>query len=233
MTRHRTAPRSSALRRGWIPLVALLGLLGGVLALAPATATIDGSDLPAKTAVRSALDGTGRWWASTGRVTRTIGGRPRQCRSDRQMLSYEEAKQRGYFGRERGLPRSVTAVVEIAVFHYASVDGAREAVERNVSYPRRCPRVTEWTCTDCDGISTTRRERVRARRVGEQSVAWTYRQVDNLKGSGYAVVARKGSVVIRAEVGRIRDPFPRFVYPPLIKKAEALAIARLALRQAT
>jgi len=58
----------------------------------------------------------------------------------------------------------------------------------------------------------------------------TTRHIEN----GYAVVARRGKLVVRVEVGRSRDPFSdAWTYPPLVKKRKAIRIARMALQAAT
>ena len=219
-------------RRVWVA-ASILSLLVAALAPPSVAADIPFSAFPTKAAIRSELHGRGPWFSATSTFTRTLGSRPRGCRSDKQMLDFQEDRLRFYSGRQAGLPNSVYASAAIAVFVYANVADARAAITRNASYPERCPKVTEWVCTECDGISTTWRTRVAARRVGQQSIAWRYRSEDNFKHNGYAIVARRGTLVVRVEVGRSRDPFSGWVYPPLIKKTKALRIARMAVQTAT
>ena len=62
---------------------------------------------------------------------------------------------------------------------------------------------------------------------------WEHRRIGNFKHNGYGVVARRGRLVVRVEVGRLRTPLEGpFTYPPLISKTEALQVARMALRAA-
>ena len=84
-------------------------------------------------------------------------------------------------GRQVGLPPGVGASASVEVFRYATVRAAKRAVARNGSYPQRCPRVVEWVCTQCDGVWTTWRSRVAVPRVGQQRVAWRYREVGNAR----------------------------------------------------
>ena len=214
---------------------AAFGLLVLVLAAAgpaaPAAAVIAPSDLPSKARVKSAMDGVGTW--SAGPFSRPIGSRPADCRSDRQMLDPDERRVRGYGGREAGRPATVYAEASVEVFRYASRAAARAAVRSNGTYPDRCPRVTEWTCTECDGITTTWRTKVTLPRVGVQSVAWRYRAVDNFKHNGFTYVARRDTTVVRVSSGRVRMPDgSTFTYPRLISAAKAERVARMALRTA-
>jgi hypothetical protein len=210
------------------------GLLVLVLAAgpaAPAAAVIAPSDLPSKARVKNAMDGVGTW--NAGPFPRPIGSRPADCRSDRQMLDPDERRVRGYGGREAGRPASVYAEVAIEVFRYGSRAEARAAVRSNGTYPERCPRVTEWTCTECDGISTTWRTLVTLPRVGVQSVAWRYRAIDNFKHKGFTYVARRDTTVVRVSSGRARMPTgSTLTYPRLISAAKAERVARMALRTA-
>ena len=131
------------------------------------------------------------------------------------------------------MPDSVWGDVQIAVFRYETAGEAHRAVKRSGSYPDRCPETTEWVCTDCDGVWTAWRNRVAAPEVGTESVVWHYRRIGNFKHNGYGVVARRGELVIRVEVGRFRTPLEgSFSYPPLLPKKKALDVARLALRAA-
>ncbi len=64
-------------------------------------------------------------------------------------------------------------------------------------------------------------------------MVWNYRRIGNFKHNGYGVVARRGKLIVRVEVGRLRTPLEgSFTYPPLISKSEALKVARMALRAA-
>lgn len=209
-------------------------LLGLSSQPAHALGTITKSDFPAKTVVKSSMNGKGHWSSSRGRFA-TLGGKPGDCRSDKQMLSFDRAKSRFFYGREKGMPRSIWSNAEIVVLRYPDTKSARRAVKRNASYPRRCPKVTEWVCNDCDGIWTTWRTRTLAAKVGRQSVVWRFREIGNFKSNGYTVVSRRGSTIVRVTVGRTRDVSARngWVYPKLIKKREALRVARKALNRAT
>lgn len=217
-----------------VTLVMVTLALAVAMAPAPALATITKSDFPSKSDVKTVFAGKGRWFSYRGDIA-TLGGRPAECRSDDQLLNFDEVKARYYSGRERGAPRSVSANAEIAVLKYATVGSARDAVKRNRSYPRRCPKVTEWVCDQCDGISTIWRTKVSAKKVGRQSVVWKFRRIDNLKSNGYTVVARRGSTVVRVTASRTRDVAAKngWVYPKLIKKRVAVKLARTALREAT
>lgn len=222
-------------RRGWVrgPVVALTVVLGLAATVPPAGAAITDRDFPSAAAVRSAMDGVGRWTAAYDGDTRTLGARPADCRSDLQMLAFREDRARWYHGRQAGTASSVHAQVHTAVHRYASVADARAALTRNATYPRRCPRVTEWTCTECDGITTTWRDRVAAPRVGRESIAWRFRAVDNFKSNGYTVVARSGATLVRTTVSRYRVPDGgAFTAPRLIAKDKAVRLARMSLRAA-
>ncbi|QIX27179.1 hypothetical protein ncot_11645 [Nocardioides sp. JQ2195] len=196
--------------------------------------TIVKSDFLAKRTVKASMNGVGEWRAYRGSF-KTVGGKPRDCRSDEQMLDYDEARSKSYHGRESGLPRSVWSGAEIVILRYADADSARRAVRRNGSYPRRCPKVTEWVCTECDGIWTTWRTKVPAVTVGAQSVAWKFREVGNFKSNGHAVVARRGSTVVRVTVTRTRDVTMKdgWVYPQLVRKRVVTRLARKALNKST
>ena len=215
-------------------VVALLVLAVGVVASAvPAQAVISRSDLPSKATVKSVLNGTGRWFAGTYGDTRALGSRPSACRSDLQMRNFREDRGRVYSGRQVGLP-GVGASASVDVFRYATVRAAKRAVARNGSYPQRCPRVVEWVCTQCDGVWTTWRSRVAVPRVGQQRVAWRYREAGNARSAGFTVVARKGTTVVRVSVGRDRYPGEgAFTYPKPIPKKKVVKVARIALRTAT
>ncbi len=215
-------------------LMVLTTVLGVALMPAPAVATISKSDFPPKSVVKSVIGGKSAWRAYPGDIA-TLGGKPRRCRSDKQMLKFDEVKSKLFSGKERGAPKSVFASAEIAILKYATVGSARDAVKRNGTYPKRCGKVTEWVCNECDGISTTRRTRVSAAPVGSQSVVWKFRRIDNFKSNGYAVVARKGSTVVRVTVSRTRDVSANngWVYPKLIQKPVAVKLARTALSDAT
>ena len=209
------------------PLLALLML---VVAL-PANATIASSDFPPKVAVKERMDGIDRWYVAGG--GRPIGASPADCRSDRQMLDPAERRLRGYYGALRGRPESVLGEVTVEVYRYASSPAAAAAVRNNGTYPDRCPRVREWYCNECDGVSTIWRERVTMPRVGVQSVAWRFRGVDNFKHNGYTVVARRGATVVRVSTGRAHMPDNGpDTYPQLVSKDRAEGITRLALRAA-
>jgi hypothetical protein len=149
------------------------------------------------------------------------------------MLSFVEDRVRSYSGLQRGLPSSVSGETQVGVFRYESASEAHLAVKRNASYPQRCPKTVEWVCTECDGVWTTWRKRVAAPRLGKESRVWHYRRIGNFKHNGYGVVARRGSLVVRVEVGRFRSPLAGpFTFPPLISKKDALDVARIALQAA-
>ena len=225
--------RSSGSGRRRRVLVLVIALVGAMLAPSTSAAEISSSDFPSKAAVKSELDGTGRWFTSVAGSARALGAKPARCRSDLQMLSFAEDRVRSYSGLQRGLPTSVSGEAQVAVFRYKNASEAHLAVKRNASYPQRCPKTTEWVCTDCDGVWTTWRKRVAAPQVGRESVVWHYRRIGNFKHNGYGVVARRGRLVVRVEVGRLRTPLEgSFTYPPLISKTEALKVARMALRAA-
>lgn len=216
-------------------VVAVLVLAVGVVASAvPAQAVISRSDLPSKATVKSELNGTGRWYAGTYGDTRALGARPEGCRSDLQMRNFREDRGRVYSGRQVGLPPGVGVSASVDVFRYATVRAAKRAVVRNGSYPQRCPRVVEWVCTQCDGVWTTWRSRVAVPRVGQQRVAWRFREISNGKSAGFTVVARKGTTVVRVTVGRDRYPGEgAFTYPKPIPKKKVVKVARIALHTAT
>ena len=215
-------------------LVLAVGALGAVSIAPPASAVIDRSDLPTKSTVKLTLRESGRWSAVTYGNTRALGARPRNCRSDQQMLAFREDRGRGYYGPPAGPSDNVGALAKVDVYRYDSVRTAKRAVKRNASYPDRCPKVVEWVCTQCDGIWTTWRTRVPAARVGKQSVAWRFRELSNAKAKGYTIVARKGTTVVRVTVGRSRYPGDSpFTYPERISKKKSVNLARIALRTAT
>jgi hypothetical protein len=203
-----------------------------VVTALPAAATITSSDLPSKATVKEHMNGTGTWRASFGSA-RPIGASPADCRSDLQMLDPTERKARGYSGPQPGRPASVLGEVLVEVYRYASASAASDAVRRNGTYPDRCPRVREWTCTECDGVATVWRDRVAMPRVGVQSMAWRFHGIDNFKHNGWTVVARRGSTVVRVSTGRVHMPDDGpFRYPQMVSKDRAERIARLALRTA-
>lgn len=212
-------------------LVLAVGVVGSAV---PAQAVISRSDLPSKPVVKSLLNGTGRWYGATYEDTRALGARPAGCRSDLQMGRFREDRGRRYGGQQVGLPPGLVADARVEVFRYASVRAATRAVVRNGTYPQRCPRVVEWVCTQCDGVWTTWRSRVAVRAVGQQSVAWRFREIGNPKSTGFTVVARDGATVVKVSVRRDRYPGEgAFVYPKPIPKKKAVQLARIALRTAT
>ncbi|WP_134768220.1 hypothetical protein [Nocardioides sp. 1609] len=206
-------------------------LPGAVGAAASPTARAAPTGLPAAPEVKAAVGGQGAWRVYPGDIA-ALGSRPAGCRSDEQMLAYRGVQARWYSGRERGVPRAVHTGAEIAVLRYADAAAARAAVRNNESYPRRCPRVTEWVCEECDGISTTRRTRVPVARLGDQSVAWSLRAVGNAKSAGYTVVARRGRSVVRVTLTRTRDMVADapWRYPRSMPKREVVRLARVTLR---
>ncbi|WP_183098722.1 hypothetical protein [Nocardioides pelophilus] len=218
-----------------LALLTAAALTGAVLTPPDAQAAIPDSDFPPKIVVKTQLNGVGAWNDYTSSFEGTLGGRPRGCRSDRQMLRFTQARQRSYGGHERGFSASTYAGATIVIFYYATRSQAREAVRNNGTYPARCPRVTEWVCEDCDGISTTWRSRVSANRVGVQSVAWRFRSIDNGKHRGYAVVARDDKTVVKVEVSRQRYPGVNggWTWPPQRRLSDAVRVARIALQDAT
>lgn len=226
------AALSSRLR---LLVVGMLVLGVGVFAPAvPAQAVIPGSDLPSKATVKSLLNGTGRWYASNYDDVRALGALPAGCRSDLQMGRFREDRGRRYGGQQSGLPPEVVVDARVEVFRYANVRAANRAVARNGTYPSRCPRVVEWVCTQCDGVWTTWRSQVPVRRVGEQRVAWRFREIGNPKSAGFTVVARDGSTVVRVTVRRDRYPGDgAFTYPKPTPKKKAVQLARIVLRTAT
>jgi hypothetical protein len=149
------------------------------------------------------------------------------------MAGFDESRKRSYSGPERGRASSVWGEVQVEVYRYPTVADADDVVRANARYPSTCPRVTEWTCEECDGITTTARQRVSFAPVGVQSIAWRFRAVDNFKHNGFTVVARRGVTVVRVTTGRGRMPTSStFRYPPLVSKDRAERVARLALRLA-
>ncbi|MBM9461116.1 hypothetical protein JK386_14535 [Nocardioides sp. zg-536] len=241
MRAHRSARgvvRTTPVRAVLLALAAVL--LTVPVLTAPALTTPAGADsyvkiFPSRAVVKSALGGTGRWVPYRAGDVRALGATPAACRSDLQLLDFRFAKVRNYYGHEKGMPHSVSTRAEIAVVGYASRAKARAAVARLRTYAERCPRVREWTCEDCDGVATTVRTSVRTRRVGTESTAWRFREVGNFKSKGYAVVARRGTTLVRVTVSRIRDPFAAktgWTYPKLIDEREVVRLARKALAQA-
>jgi hypothetical protein len=217
-----------------LALIVLTAVATGLVGTVPASAVIPLTAFPTKVQVKSELNGEGRWMSSVYGDTTALGARPGACRSDKQMLDFTEDRGRVYRGAQKGLPDGVDAFAKIDIYRYASRADARAAVARNATYPERCPRVVEWVCTDCDGIWTTWRTGVTAPRVGQQSTAWSFRELANGKASGYTVVARQGGTVVRVSVGRDRFPgVGPFTYPALIAKSKAISVARLALSTAT
>jgi hypothetical protein len=214
-------------------LALLMAALVAIGTAQPASASIDRSDLPTKATVKLALDEGGRWTASTYGNTRALGATPAGCRSDLQMRDFREDRGRGYYGIPVEPSDDVGALAKVDVYRYDSVRAARQAVRRNASYPQRCPKVVEWVCTQCDGIWTTWRTRVPAAQVGAQSVAWRFRELSNARATGYTIVARSATTVVRVTVGRARYPGDGpFTYPERIAKKKAVSLARIALRTA-
>lgn len=212
-------------------LVGMLLLAVGVVASAvPAQAVISRSDLPNKATVKTLLNGTGRWFVNTYDDTRALGARPAGCRSDLQMGSFREDRGRRYGGQQAGVPPEVRVDARVDVFRYATARAAKRAVARNGSYPERCPRVVEWVCTQCDGVWTTWRSKVAVRAVGEQRVAWRFREIGLPKSAGFTVVAREGTTVVRVSVRRDRLPGEgAWTYPKPVAKKKAVQLARIAL----
>ncbi len=214
-------------------MLALVVLATGTATVVSAGAVIPTTAFPSKVAVKSELNGVGAWRATFFPDTTALGARPRSCRSDLQLLAFTEDRGRSYFGAQAGRPPSVEAFARIKVYRYASTAAARAAVKRNATYPDRCPRVVEWVCDNCDGIATTWRTAVTVPRVGQQSTAWSWRELGMAKATGYTVVARRGATVVVVDAGRDRYvDGAAWTYPRLIAKTRAVAIARLALSTA-
>lgn len=192
------------------------------------------STLPSLAAVKKAMHGRGVWNRNRGSID-VVGSKPSACNSQALMLNYRDVRVRLYSGQEKGLPRSIWSNANATVFRYPDVASAKRAVANTASYARRCPEVTEWVCTECDGIWTTWRTRVRAPQIGAQRVIWRFREQGNFKSNGYTVVARRGATVVRVTVSRTRDVSGAhgWRYPPRIEKKVAVRVARLTLRSAT
>lgn len=212
-------------------VLSLVPLSGPAGASSSATAPILVGDFPTVSTVKTVFNGKGTWRAHRGDMT-TLGSRPSGCRSDQQMLAFDRNRAIWYSGVERGLPASIYSGAEIVVLRYASVGAARDAIARNASYPSRCPKVTEWVCEECDGISDTWRTRVSMAQAGDQSVAWRFREVGNLKSSGYTIVARRGATVVRVTLERTSTRYLAAGYPSLMSKQMALRLARIAVSRA-
>lgn len=224
MTVRRSRSRSRLHRLVW-----LVGVLLVAVAAAPAASAAP-APLPSARVVKGVVGGVGPWHAYPSDIS-ALGARPRGCRSDRQLLDPQSVRAKSYAGREGGQPRRIFSGAEIVVLGYADEAAARAAFANVATYPRRCPKVVEWVCTECDGISTTWRTRVPVARVRDQSVAWRLRDVGNLRSSGYAVVARYGASLVRVTVTRTRDifgPHPER-YPRPMPERKAVRLARLAL----
>lgn len=223
------------------PLLALLLTMPAVLVPVSSDAAdrtvsreIDRSDFPKRTKVKATMGGKGPWATYPGGKFKALGSDPEECRSDVQMLDYDEARQRYFSGHERGAPKNIFTATQIAVLHYPDTAAARAAVKRNATYAERCPDVTEWVCTDCDGVYRTWRTAVPAPRVGGRSTMWSFKEVGNLKASGYTVVAQRGNVVVRVTATRTNSNYRAARgYPKLISKKATLSLARLALNVAT
>lgn len=202
-------------------------------AVPPAAAASAPTDFPTKAQVKQTVGGKGAWTSYPFSV-KSLGSKPQACRSDRQMLSPSMVRARSYHGPVLGMPQSITSNAQIAVFRYPSVAEARAVVVNNASYPIRCPKVVEWVCTQCDGVWTTWRTKVRAPKVGAQRTAWRFREVGNFKSNGYAMVARRGTTVVRVSVSRTRDVWgPQgWTYPPLVPKRTMVRLTRQALAAA-
>jgi hypothetical protein len=97
---HMTFRRSrlaAGLRRLCLLLVPIL--VGIAVAPAQSVAAISLTDFPSKTVVKDVLGGRGPWRAYRGDIA-TLGGKPRGCRSDLQMMAYDEVRARSFYGRE-------------------------------------------------------------------------------------------------------------------------------------
>lgn len=212
-------------------VLSLVPLSGATGASSSATAPILLGDFPTVSTVKTVFNGKGTWRAYRGDMT-TLGSRPAGCQSDQQMLAFDRDREVLYGGVERGLPASIYSGAEIVVLRYTSVGAARDAIARNASYPQRCPNVTEWVCEDCDGISDTWRTRVAMAQAGDQSVAWRFREVGNLKSSGYTIVARRGATVVRVTLERTSSNYSAAGYPSLMSKHVVHRLTRIALSRA-
>ncbi|GAA4811998.1 hypothetical protein GCM10025786_15960 [Nocardioides caeni] len=218
--------------RSGVVLALLLSLLLAAFGSTAGPAQAAPSPFPTAASVKDAVFGTGSWSARNWGAEGTIGGRPAACRSDQQMVAHRARGARSYYGATTG---SVWMSSEVEVLRYRSVAEARQDLRRSGSYPRRCPRVTEWVCEECDGISTTWRTRVAVQRAGSESVGWSFKRVDNLKAVGYTMVARRGTTLVLVTLTLTRDVFGAngWVYPRLPRKAAIVRLARLAIRTAT
>ena len=226
--------RSRLASRPLTVLCATVALLVG-FAVQPnhASARIPRTDFPSKPEVKAALGGEGSWTAAFYANSRSMGAKPKGCRSDLQMLAFREDRGRFYFGHETGRPAATTTQADVVIYRYRTIKAARKALTNVSTYPERCPKVTEWTCTDCDGIDTTWRTVVAARSIGKQSVTWRYRRAHNGKETGFTVVARHRAIIVWVEVGRVRYPLDGpFRYPQRIRKAEVLDLTDGALARA-
>lgn len=192
------------------------------------------SKLPSKAAVKKVMNGRGAWHRTAGSID-VVGSKPRSCNTQELMANPRDVRVRDYSGQEQGLPRTIWSHTNAAVLRYPDVASARRAVANTASYARRCPKVTEWVCNECDGVWTTWRTRVRAPKVGAQRVIWRFREQGNFKSNGYTVVARRGATVVRVTASRTRDVTgPHgWTYPPRIEKKVAVRLAKLTLASAT
>lgn len=214
--------------------VVCLGLV--VAAAGPSPASITRSDFPSAAAVEQAVGQSQGWsrYLSKPNQGGVLGSRPRGCRSDLPFKQEREFRRATYWPNQPDAGATVAYTAGITVHRFSSARAAARAMKRAQTFVKRCPKSTEWVCTQCDGIYTTWQRLTRLRRVGDQSFAVVGRQMENFGSRFRSVVARDGRIVIRADVstGSTDVDGPRF---PTTRptKAQVRAVALEALTSAS
>ena len=216
--------------------IALAGVALLVAAATPSHADIGRSDFPSAAALEQAVGESEDWSRYVSKTDQggVLGSRPRGCKSDGPFRAAREFRSATYWPNRADPGADVAYTAGITVHRFGSARSAARAVKRARAFVTRCPKSTEWVCTQCDGIYTTWQRPTPLRRVGEQSVALAGRQMGNFGSRFRSVVARDATTVVRVSVavGSTDVDGPRF---PTTRptKAQVRAVAVEALDAAS
>ena len=88
----------------------------------------------------------------------------------------------------------------VTLYRFGSSGAAKRALKRVKAHVKGCPKYTEWVCTQCDGIFDVWQQLASVPTIGDGTVAWAGRQMDNFGSRFRKAVVRDGRIVIEARV---------------------------------
>lgn len=185
---------------------------GLVFTAAPAAADIAPESFPSPGEVGVALGVTGAWTQTqyepdSGRDV--VGARPSNCRSDRPFRDATEYQLATY---ETDATSDTELFASIIQYRFTSSGRAKKSLKRVRATVKRCPKFTEWVCTECDGIADYRQKLSAIRQVGDRTVAYAGKSRSVLGSRYRTAVVRDGrrvfEVVLRVTSLDISPVYP-------------------------